>query len=61
MRVRRSKQDAAGVGEWVPIPSQTGLFYNMRRHLRNYLNLLASQGFTGEDYLITKYEKKAVT
>ena len=61
VRVRKSKQDAAGVGEWVPIPKSTGLFFDMRKLLRTYLNSLAAAGFKGDDFLITKYEKKAQT
>ncbi len=35
--VRQSKTDASGIGETVPIPEDTGLFFNFRKSLAEYV------------------------
>jgi integrase len=61
VRIRHSKNDPAGLGEWVPLPRFTGLNFDYRALVKDFLNRLASWGWTSDDYVITKYVHKKVT
>ncbi len=54
--VRQSKTDAAGIGEKVPIPEDTGLFFNFRKRLAEYIVELKTLGWVEDSALIPVYD-----